>query len=89
MKIKTIKYDKEFQEEFSKLPIEIKNKALKAEVLLRENAFHPSLRLHKLHGKLAGYWSISIDRKCRIIFEPAGDGVILFISVGKHSIYNI
>ncbi len=88
MKIKIIKYDKEFLAIFSKLPQEIKNKSLKAESLLKENAFHPSLRLHKLHGKLAGLWSISIDRKYRIIFEPIEDGVIHFISVGKHSIYS-
>ena len=87
MKIKTIRYNKEFLERFSKLPAEIKNRSLKAEFLLKDNAFHPSLRLHKLHGKLAGLWSVSIDRKYRIIFEPVGDGVILFISIGKHSIY--
>lgn len=88
MKIKTILYNKKFQEMFSTLPQEIKNRSLKAEYLLKENAFHPSLRLHKLHGKLAGYWSISVDRKYRIIFGAKEDGVILFISVGKHSIYN-
>lgn len=88
MKIKIIKYDKEFLEMFSKLPKDIKNKSLKAEVLLKENAFHPSLRLHKLHGKLADYWSVSVDRTYRIIFGAKEDGVILFISVGKHSIYN-
>ena len=87
MKIKTIRYNKEFLERFSKLPEEIKNKSLKTEFLLKENAFHPSLRLHKLHGKLAEYWSISVDQKYRIIFKPVGDGAILFISVGKHSIY--
>ncbi|OGC82237.1 MAG: hypothetical protein A2V81_00580 [Candidatus Abawacabacteria bacterium RBG_16_42_10] len=65
----------------------MQEKAIKAEKLFRSNPFHPSLRLHKLKGKLFGLWSISIDRRNRIVFKPLNDGVILFVSIGAHSIY--
>lgn len=87
MKIATIQYNHAFEKQFRELPLRIKHKALKVEKQFRNNPFHPSLRLHKLKGKLKGLWSISLDRKYRIIFESMEDGVVLFISIGTHSIY--
>ncbi|PJC38026.1 type II toxin-antitoxin system mRNA interferase toxin, RelE/StbE family, partial [Candidatus Peregrinibacteria bacterium CG_4_9_14_0_2_um_filter_41_14] len=77
----------DFERQFVKLPKNIQQKAVKSEVLFRANPFHPSLRLHKLKGKLVGLWSISIDRKYRIIFRPQQNGDMLFISIGLHAIY--
>ena len=68
MQVKEIHYNDEFKSQFLKLPKSIHKKACKKEALFRENPFHPSLRLHKLKGKLDGLWSISIDMKHRIIF---------------------
>jgi len=87
MIIKKIHYDSGFEEQFLGLPKDIQKKAIKAEKLFRKNPFYPSLRLHKLHGKLKGLWSISLDMKYRIIFKVMDDGVILFVSVGIHAIY--
>lgn len=87
MRIKSIHYNKEFEKQFRRLPKEIQRKACIKEQIFRANLFHPSLRLHKLGGKLKGLWSISIDMKYRIIFKPLNDGVMLFVSVGLHSIY--
>ena len=87
MKIRAIHYNKEFEKQFQRLPKVIQRKACIKEQIFRVNPFHPSLRLHKLTGKLKELWSISIDMKYRIIFEPLKDGVILFISIGLHSIY--
>lgn len=88
MKIRSIHYNSAFAEQFTAFPIVIQKKACKSEAFFRENPFHPSLRLHKLKGKLQGLWSISLDRKYRIIFKPLEDGVILFVSIGLHSIYD-
>lgn len=87
MKTKEIHYSEAFGHQFKTLPIAIKKKALKQEQFFRENHFHPSLRLHKLQGKLDGLWSISINRSYRIIFKVKDDGNILFVSVGLHAIY--
>lgn len=87
MIVREIFYDEGFLVEFKKIPTIIQRKAVKAERLFRKNPFYPSLRLHKLKGKLEGAWSISIDMKYRIIFKPMEDGVVLFASIGTHAIY--
>jgi len=69
------------------LPKEIIYLAIKKEKFFIENILHPSLRLHELHGKFKGLWSISINTNYRIIFKRMENGDILFISVGKHDIY--
>ena len=53
--------------------------------LLEENPYHPSLRLHKLEGKLSELYSISINTVYRITldFIIEKDNIIL-VNVGKH-----
>ncbi len=87
MRVKEIHYDDVFEAQFCGLPKSVRLKACKKEKIFRDNPFHPSLRLHKLKGKLDGLWSISIDMKYRIVFKPMEDGVVLFVSVGVHAIY--
>lgn len=87
MRIVSIHYNPSFEEEFQKLPISLQEKAVKKIKLFRENPFHPSLRLHKLKGKLKDFWSISIDEKYRIIFKTLEEGIMLFVSIGTHAIY--
>ena len=80
-------YSKGFKKQHAALPDDIKRKAAKAVGFFMENVLHPSLRIHKLSGKLKGLWSISIDRRCRIIMRPMKDNTYLFISIGDHAIY--
>ncbi len=87
MRVENIYFDSDFEKMFKKLPRRIQGKAVKMQKLFTENSFHPSLRVHKLGGKLEKHWSISINRQYRIIFKPFENGDILFISIGKHSIY--
>jgi mRNA-degrading endonuclease YafQ of YafQ-DinJ toxin-antitoxin module len=53
--------------------------------LLEINPHHPSLRLHKLHGKLAELYSVSINISYRIsiIFMIEKDKIIP-IDLGSH-----
>lgn len=44
--------------------------------------------MHKLSGRMDGHWSISVDRRYRIIFMPIENGNMLFISIGTHAIYD-
>ena len=88
MIIKSIHYSKKFVKELKKLSREIIILAIKKESIFRKNPLHPSLRLHELHGKFKGIWSITIASNYRIIFERMDNGDILFISIGKHDIYN-
>ncbi len=87
MIVADVHYSKRFIKEFKKLPRELIKLRVKKEKIFRENPLHPSLRLHELHGKFEGIWSISIASSYRIIFERMKGGDIVFISVGKHDIY--
>jgi len=87
MIVKNIYYSKKFVKELKYLPKQITNLAIQKERLFIGNPLHPSLRLHELHGKFEGIWSISITSNYRIIFERMPNGDILFISIGKHDIY--
>lgn len=37
--------------------------------LLATDPYQPSLRTHKLKGKLSGVWSCTVEYDCRIIFS--------------------
>ena len=53
--------------------------------ILEINPNHPSLRVHKLQGKLGEYFSISIDMKYRIIIDfIIRDNEIIPIDIGSH-----
>lgn len=80
-------YSERFKKQHAPLSDEIKKKAMKAVQLFTENVLHPSLRLHKLSGKLEGLWSISLDKNYRILLRPMKGNVYLFIAIGPHAIY--
>lgn len=88
MKVRRIIFIGDFEDQSRSLPDRIRRKAEKARRLFIENPFHPSLRLHKLSGRMDGHWSISVDRRYRIIFMPIENGNMLFISIGTHAIYD-
>jgi mRNA-degrading endonuclease YafQ of YafQ-DinJ toxin-antitoxin module len=53
--------------------------------LLEIDPFHPSLRLHKLNGKLRLYYSISINMKYRVVIDFIfDDNKIIPIDIGIH-----
>ena len=53
--------------------------------LLEKNPFHPSLRLHKLEGKLSNFYSVSINMIYRISLDfIMKENAIIPINVGKH-----
>ncbi|PJA47708.1 type II toxin-antitoxin system mRNA interferase toxin, RelE/StbE family [Candidatus Uhrbacteria bacterium CG_4_9_14_3_um_filter_36_7] len=87
MIVKKIIYSTQFVKELRKLPKEIIAVAIQKEDIFKDNPLHQSLRLHELHGKFKGIWSISFTSAYRIIFERMKNGDILFISIGKHDIY--
>ncbi|HEX6987445.1 MAG TPA: type II toxin-antitoxin system mRNA interferase toxin, RelE/StbE family [Planctomycetaceae bacterium] len=54
---------------------------------LAEDAFHPSLRTHKLKGRFAGVWACTAGYDLRILFEFVEEGgteAILLLTVGTH-----
>lgn len=65
----------------------VENRLRTAVEKLAEDAFHPSLRTHKLKGELDGVWSCSAGYDLRILFEfteHEGAEVILLLTIGTH-----
>lgn len=63
------------------------NKVAKQLKLFQLQPDHPSLRLHKLSGKLEDTWSISVTRSIRMIFyyrRVNGEKHAVFITIGTH-----
>lgn len=50
--------------------------------LFQKQPKHPSLRIHKLTGKLKNSWSISVDMKHRMIFYS--NDSYYFFDIGTH-----
>jgi len=82
-----IYYSSKFAKEYKRLSRKIKLTAEKREIIFRKDPFNPSLKTHKLIGKLKEYYSFSVDYQYRIIFEFAGKSTIWFHSIGTHEIY--
>lgn len=56
--------------------------------LLKSNPLHPSLRLHKLKGRLNHYQSVSINLQYRILIDfIIQDNKIILIDIGGHNLY--
>jgi mRNA-degrading endonuclease YafQ of YafQ-DinJ toxin-antitoxin module len=64
---------------------ELERQYVKTLLLLEANPFHPSLRLHRLSGRLADLHSVSITLSYRITLEFLVDGEeIIPVDVGDH-----
>ncbi|OHA16474.1 MAG: hypothetical protein A3C79_02555 [Candidatus Taylorbacteria bacterium RIFCSPHIGHO2_02_FULL_45_28] len=67
-------------------------KDLQAEVLEKIELFknprnHRHLKVHKLHGRLRGRYSFSINYKYRIVFSYISKNQVRLLSIGDHDVY--
>ena len=70
---------------FAKQHPELKEQYRKTLLLLAQNPFHPSLRLHPLKGKLSALHSVSINLSYRITLEMIiTEKEIILINIGSH-----
>ena len=82
-----IYYSPKFSREYKRLSPEIKRLAESKEKIFRQNPHDQRLKTHALQNQLHGFWSFSINRQIRIIFEFIDENTIWFHSVGSHDIY--
>lgn len=70
---------------FIKKHTEILERYVKTIEILEINPYHPSLRLHKLQGKLCEFHSISINMDYRVIIDfIIQDNEIIPVDIGTH-----
>lgn len=87
MSVKEIRIYQQFEKSYKKLSQKVKARAAIKERVFRENPFHPTLKTHKLHGKEKEMWAFWINQKYRIKFIFLEEGVVLFLDIGTHDIY--
>jgi addiction module RelE/StbE family toxin len=80
-----IQTTKNFDKQYSKLNLKIKNQFKNRLELFRVNPFDVSLRNHALKGKYLGYRSIDISGDVRALYTVRGNIVIIFGFIGTHS----
>jgi len=83
--IRTDEYFKKLKKFLKKHP-EVLQKYIKMIELLEINPYHPSLRIHKLQGKLREYYSISINMKYRVVIDfIIKENEIIPMDIGTHN----
>jgi mRNA-degrading endonuclease YafQ of YafQ-DinJ toxin-antitoxin module len=88
MRVGHITTTRTYDKDVLTLPPLTRNPLRNALCLFLDDPFHPSLRLHKLSGKLKSHWSIFLDLRHRVIFRHGEkSGEVILISVGTHAIY--
>ena len=83
----TVRYTSYFKRQYKGLTHRQKADFKRAIQRFVENPFDPSLKTHKLEGKLQGFWSFSINYSDRVLFKFSDKETIDLINIGDHSIY--
>lgn len=76
-----------FQRQFSKQEVELKEEILEKLDLLKNKSNHQTLKVHKLKGRLSGRYSFSVNYRIRIIFNFLDKDEIVLLAVGDHDVY--
>ena len=64
--------------------IELENRFWAKVELFTKDPFNPSLRTHKLSGKLKDLWSFSIEYDERVLFYFTDNNKAVFVDIGNH-----
>ena len=76
-------FKKSFKKIASKRP-ELAIITLEKILLFSVHPHHPSLKYHKLKGKLDGLWSFSVENDLRVLVDMIKDDTALFVMMGTH-----
>lgn len=80
-----IKFSKDFDKQFAKLPQKRRDIAIATVDLFYDSPSALSLRNHALKGEWLGYRSISSGGDFRLHFKMIDNNTVLFVAVGTHS----
>ena len=83
-----IYYYHKFRKNYKKLPEQVKLAAERKEQIFKKDPFDKRLKSHRLHGDLVEFFSFSVNKNYRIIFDFIGKNIARFYDIGTHDIYN-
>ena len=82
-----ISFKPSFIRQYNKLEEDLKIEVLDKIELLKNKANHRKIKVHRLHGRLSGNWSFSINYKIRVVFEFISKEEIVVLAIGDHAVY--
>ena len=82
-----ILYKPVFVRQLNKLHTEFQEEVLEKIELLKDTSNHKHLKVHKLHGRLAGRYSFSVNYRIRIVFAYLSKQEIVLLAIGEHGVY--
>ena len=82
-----VRFKPSFLRLIGRLPPSLQEEAKEKIALFAKKPKHPSLKAHKLKGKLRGYWSFSVNYQYRIIYKHESKNTVALVKIGAHSIY--
>ncbi|MBU0706004.1 type II toxin-antitoxin system mRNA interferase toxin, RelE/StbE family [Patescibacteria group bacterium] len=82
-----VKYTPSFLRKYKKLPIALQEEVEEKIILFSKNLKHPSLKAHKLKGKLEGIYSFSVNYAYRILFLYEDKKTVKLLGIGTHKVY--
>ncbi len=82
-----VSFTPKFTKKFKKLEKELADEVYVKTQLFKDPSNHTHLKVHKLHGKLSGCYSFSVDYKIRIVFQYLSKKEVVFLSIGDHDEY--
>lgn len=83
----TLRYKPSFVRAFAKLPEALQSEALERLEQFKNPTHHQSLRVHKLKGKLKGFYSFSVTYSHRVVFQYESRDTVALLAIGDHAVY--
>ena len=82
-----VNYKPSFVREFKKLSTDLQEEALERISQFGNTENHKKLKVHKLKGRLEGFYSFSVTYSHRIIFSYESKNEVVFLAIGDHDVY--
>ena len=80
-----IKFSPQFLKQLHRQTPKIQQKFYERLELWQHDPWHALLRVHTLHGRYHGFYSINITGDMRALYQIVEENLVLFDSIGTHS----
>jgi plasmid maintenance system killer protein len=77
-----------FARHLNRLDPKLQQEAIEKIELFKDKRNHKQLKVHRLHGRLAGRYSFYVNYKTRIVFSYLSKSEIVLLAIGDHAVYD-
>jgi len=74
----------QFKKSVQKIPYRIQITFQKKLKLFRQDPFYPSLKTHKLSGKMRNHYSFSVTYSYRVLFKFLDENSVFLVNISAH-----